>query len=578
MTTDTALNPAEQASEIALAKICECLADGKSFLLEAGAGAGKTYSLIETLKYLIADRGNELVNKHQQIACITFTNVAANEIISRTDSHPAIHSSTIHAFCWSLIKDFQPFLRAKLSDIDIWPEKIEEAKGIDKQEVIYDLGYRKIDDKEITLHHDDVLFFMVMLLNKPKFQSLFFKRYPILFIDEYQDTETVFTETLKTCFLDTNTGPLIGFFGDHWQKIYGTGCGKIEHPNLEKIGKEANFRSVPVIVNSLNHIRPELPQQVRDPAAQGKISIFHTNNWEGTRRTGNHWGGDLPREAAHDYLENLKTRLEGEDWDFSPNKTIILMLTHNVLAEEQGYRNLSGAFSRNENFIKKEDRHIAFFVDTLEPVCVAYENRRYGEMFSLLGRRTPLMASHQEKVVWSRDMDALITLRQNGTIGEVIDHLRRTKRPRLPEGMENKERRLNKWLQEKAEEREQSQSLSELNNLRAVSYREVSALSNFLNDSTPFSTKHGVKGAEFENVLVVFGRGWNQYNFDQFLEWAVRGIPANKEAFFERNRNLFYVACSRPKKRLCLLFTQKLSNSALQTLANWFGSESIVAA
>lgn len=579
MTADAALNPAEQASEAALAKIRECLAEGNSFLLEAGAGAGKTYSLIETLKHLIKEKGNELVSKHQQIACITYTNVAADEIKARTDSHPAIHSSTIHQFCWSLIEDFQPFLRANLHEIHrTWPDKISESGGVGNQKVKYDLGYRKIDDKEITLHHDDILSFMVMLLNEPKFQNLFAKRYPILFIDEYQDTETAFAETLKTCFLDAGTGPLIGFFGDHWQKIYGSGCGKIEHPNLEVIGKEANFRSVPVIVNSLNNMRPALPQQVRDPDAVGAISIFHTNGWQGTRQTGGHWGGDLPPEEAHDYLENLKARLQGEGWEFSPDKTKILMLTHNVLAAKQGYRNLSGVFSYNDSFIKKEDRHIAFMVDILEPVCVAYANRRYGEMFSLLGRRTPQMSSHQNKEEWTRDMDALLALRETGTIGEVIDHLLRTKRPRLPEGIENKERRLQEWLQQDPEEREENRSLSELNNLRAVAYSQVTALANFLNDSTPFNTKHGVKGAEFENVLVVCGRGWNLYDFNKLLEWENDGIPNGKQDSYERYRNLFYVACSRPKKRLCLLFTQELSAAAIATLENWFGNNNIQAA
>ncbi|MDG1287948.1 MAG: UvrD-helicase domain-containing protein [Rickettsiales bacterium] len=579
MTTDTALSPAEQASEAALTKIRQCLAEGKSFLLEAGAGAGKTYSLIETLKHLINERGNELVNKHQQIACITYTNVAADEITSRTDSHPAIYSSTIHHFCWSLIKDFQPFLRANLVEAHrTWPEKIEEAEGVHTQAVIYDLGYRKIDDKKIMLHHDDVLSFMVMLLDEPKFQNLFSKRYPVLFVDEYQDTEATFAESLKRCFLDSSNGPLIGFFGDHWQKIYGSGCGKIEHPNLEIIGKEANFRSVPVIVDTLNRIRPSLPQQVCDPNAEGAINVFHTNNWMGTRRTENHWQGDLPAEDAHSYLESLKIRLEGEGWKFSPDKTRVLMLTHNVLAQEQGYRNLSGVFRYNEAFIKKEDRHIAFMVDTLEPVCTAYVARRYGEMFSLLGRRTPLMASRQEKDRWARGMDALLVLREKGTVGEVINHLRQTRQPRLSEGIENKERRLQEWLEQAEGEREESRSLSELSNLRAIAYSEVIALTKFLNDSTPFNTKHGVKGAEFENVMVVCGRGWNHYNFNQFLEWAGDNVPANKQDTFERNRNLFYVACSRAKKRLCLLFTQELDEQALQTLSSWFGEERIIAA
>ncbi len=575
MTADLVMNPAEQASEEALEKIRVCLSEGKSFLLEAGAGAGKTYSLIETLKYLIDDRGDDLVIKHQKIACITYTNVAADEITSRTDSHPAIHSSTIHAFCWSLIKSFQPFLREKIQEINAWTSKVEEASGIENQRVSYDLGYRRVDDSEITLHHDDVISLMVELMHVPKFIALFSKRYPILFIDEYQDTEIKFAETLKTCFLDTNVKTIIGFFGDHWQKIYGTGCGKIEHLNLKEIGKEANFRSVPVIVNSLNLLRVELPQQVCDPDAQGKVSVFHTNNWSGTRLTGNHWKGDLPSEASHEYLENIKLQLETEGWDFSLDKSKILMLTHNVLATEQGYKKLADVFRYKESFVKKENSHISFFVDTLEPVCMAYEKGCFGEMFSLLGRRTPLLTSHQDKVSWARDMDALLVLRQSGTIGEVLEHLKQTRRPRLPDSLERKEQKLIHWLQE--DDREENRSLLELNKLKSIPYSELIALSNFLNNSTPFNTKHGVKGAEFENVLVVFGRGWNHYNFNQFLEWAGGNVPADKEETFERNRNLFYVACSRPKKRLCLLFTQELSSGALQTLSNWFGDESVIA-
>lgn len=69
-----------------------------------------------------------------------------------------------------------------------------------------------------------------------------------------------------------------------------------------------------------------------------------------------------------------------------------------------------------------------------------------------------------------------------------------------------------------------------------------------------------MKGDEFENVLVVLGRGWNQYNFEQFLEFsaATSQAPADRQAFFERNRNLFYVSCSRPTTRLALFFMQQL--------------------
>jgi DNA helicase-2/ATP-dependent DNA helicase PcrA len=76
--------------------------------------------------------------------------------------------------------------------------------------------------------------------------------------------------------------------------------------------------------------------------------------------------------------------------------------------------------------------------------------------------------------------------------------------------------------------------------------------------------------------LVVVGRGWNRYNFEEMLALAsLPKIPSEKQDAFERNRNLFYVVCSRPKRRLALLFTQKLGQDALGTLSRWFGAENI---
>jgi DNA helicase-2/ATP-dependent DNA helicase PcrA len=254
------------------------------------------------------------------------------------------------------------------------------------------------------------------------------------------------------------------------------------------------------------------------------------------------------------------------------------MLTHRVLAREQGYSNLADVFPYNEAFIKKEDPYIAFFVDIVEPVCIAYEGKRFGEMFSALGTRTPAINRHADKLSWAKDMAELLTLRATGTIGEVLHHLKQTKRPRLPEELEKRERGFEQWLKDPDAE-ENPSKFERLKALRDVPYGEVTALYRFINSFTPFETKHGVKGAEFENVLVVVGRGWNQYNFGQFLEWAAPAgrIPPDRHEAFERNRNLFYVTCSRPTTRLAVLFTQKLSDMAISTLANWFGRERIYA-
>ena len=258
--------------------------------------------------------------------------------------------------------------------------------------------------------------------------------------------------------------------------------------------------------------------------------------------------------------------------NLSPGQTKILMLTHRVLANEQGYSSLPGVFRFNEAFTKKEHPHIAYLVDVLDPACEAYSARKFGAMFELLGSSVPFVRGHGDKSVWAKAMDEVVAIRETGTVGQIVDHLRRTGRPRLPDAVDDLERRLLDFDRGGGEPL--PPALEEVEKLRKVPYQEITALRKYLEGHSPFETKHGVKGAEFENVLVVIGRGWNRYNFGEMLELAGEGsIPAMKVEAFERNRNLFYVACSRPKRRLAVLFTQKLSAAAMRTLTAWFGQD-----
>jgi len=567
------LSPAEAASEQALAEVFGCLERGESFILEAGAGAGKTYSLIKALQFLIKRDQSLLPRYNQKIACITFTNVAKDEIESRTDKSPLIHCNTIHAYCWSLINRFQKQLRERLPQIDNWAEKIEEVGGLGERLVEYSLGHRSIKEDRVSIHHDDVLPLTIWLMENEKFRRILTDKYPVILIDEYQDTNDGWINSIREHFLGKPNSPQFGFFGDHWQKIYGDGCGKIEHPALISIGKKANFRSVSTIVNCLNRMRPELPQFVKDPVDTGSIQIFHTNDWTGIRQTSAHWRGDLPEEASQTAVTNIIEHLIQQGWDLSSEKTKILMLTHRALANRQGYGSIPSIFRSNDVFTKKEHCHIAFFVDKLEPSCDAYALKRYGQMFAVLGGKLSGIVNQADKLEWSLSMDRLRLLRDNGTVGEVVAHLRETHRPRLPDEVERLERGLETF--DKTSGEEAPRALRELEELHAVPYKEIVSLARYLDGHSPFETKHGVKGAEFENVLIVVGRGWNQYNFNEMLELAqnVGSIPASKLLSFERNRNLFYVACSRPKRRLAVLFTQKLSDTAMQTVRAWFGAE-----
>lgn len=581
MELEKEISPAEKASIEALEKLFSCINDRKSFLFEAGAGAGKTYSLVEALNYIIEMKGQELQRNSQKVACITYTNVAKDEISDRTSSHPLVVSETIHSFCWSLMSRFQNQLRMFLPDIGSWAKKIEDAGGIENRNIKYDLGYSKIEEDVISLHHNDIVDLMEKFMEIDKFRRIFSNSYPYVFIDEYQDTNKKVADSLIKHFVENkDITTTVGFFGDSWQTIFGSSsCGQIENSSLEKVEKKANFRSDRLIVECLNRMRPELPQKEKDPDSQGEVSVFHSNNWNGDRKTGNHWAGDLPDDVAAQYFSKMKENLANKGWVFDAKKTKVLMLTHNVLADKQGYRGITNFFSTTEKWLKKEDPYIAFFSDVLEPVCIAFKEKNYGEMFNALDKRTPVIKAHSDKLKWSLDMSELVALRESKSIGEVLDQLLKTKKPRLPDKIEKQETRFLELKQKDQSTLEEDEVtfIKKRQSFRDISYKEVIAVVEFINSKTPFATKHGVKGDEFENVLIVLGRGWNKYNFDNFLKWVTEGTPSGKDGTYERNRNLFYVACSRPKKRLALLFTQKLSNSAISSLESWFEKENVMA-
>jgi len=564
-------SPALIAAREAEALVAQRLQDHRNFLLEAGAGAGKTYSLVEALKHLIDREGPKLRRNHQRIACITYTNAATAVINSRIDSNPVVFVDTIHAFCWSLVRKFQPTLRSLIAAMPEWEEKLAEVDGIGSRIVEYELGHRRVTADTVTLDHDDVLGLMVSLFPNAKFQMLLAQQYPFILIDEYQDTNVAVMTGMSEHLFGRATGPMIGLFGDHWQRIYDKTCGHVAHEALTEIGKKANFRSATRIVDVLNRMRPELPQAVKDEGFVGSAIAFHTNAWQGERQSGGrggHWKGDLPTEVAHAYLATLIKKLQSDGWDLAPQRTKVLMLTHNVLASEQGYASITKIFSYTDQYIKKEDPLIAFFCDALEPACTAFHHKRFGEMLSLLGNSTPAVSSRADKVAWFSSMEGLAKIRLDGTIGQVLDYITDHAHPQLPDAVLSALGEAAEWHGEEGEE--PPRRVQQLQQLRDVPYKEVIALDRFIDGHTPFATKHSVKGDEFENVVVVLGRGWNKYNFDQFLQWEAEGVPAGKQDAFERNRNLFYVCCSRPTTRLALLFTQELSDASLAILNNWF--------
>lgn len=79
----------------------------EKIVFNAGAGAGKTYALVESLRYILERHSGRLQKNNQKVICVTYTNVAVNEIKERLGNSSLVRVSTIHELLWELIKRYQ---------------------------------------------------------------------------------------------------------------------------------------------------------------------------------------------------------------------------------------------------------------------------------------------------------------------------------------------------------------------------------------------------------------------------------------------------------------------------------------
>lgn len=552
--------------------IIDNLSSGQSFRVEAGAGAGKTHSLMKVIDWLEHGKRKELRRNGQRVACLTYTNVAVDEIKSRLTSEGFIQPCTIHNFAWSCMSGFQSSLIKSVGELDILPDNEDKTGKISLEEVktvSYDLGVRYFEDGELHLHHDDVIKLFVKLLDNAKFRMLLSKEYPIILIDEYQDSFKSIMDQLLNYFVEPGIKPQIGLFGDAWQTIYGENgaCGEVVSDKLVVIKKESNFRSEEIIVNVLNKIRPELPQISASDDHDGRVIVITTNDYRGERQT-KYYKGELPNEVLFPYVDNVRDKLADLGW---AGECKTLMLTHKMLAKQQHYDNLLDFLG--DHLRDADDEHFLFFMGKVEPVYEALKSNNAKGLFEALGLERRPIQSIEHKRQWKKLGEDLEVARQ-GTIYQVLKVLEDNKLFGLPPKVTEKLEAFDSWRED---EEPITLHKKPISTFYGISYKEVINAISFQKPETEYSTDHGVKGEGYENVILIMGRGWNNYKFDEMLPLNPKLIKDEKQLkAYIRNRNLFYVCCSRAKKRLALFITVPVEGAFMRYLENVFGAENIM--
>lgn len=120
----------------AVDQIKECLQTESDFVLQGGAGSGKTETLKEIISHI------SLNSPDKNLACITLTNKAAEEIKRRVVGD--FHVSTIHSFLNGLVSRYQENIKTVISEIFVVPHAVYV---IGKEETLEHKIYKKNYEK-----------------------------------------------------------------------------------------------------------------------------------------------------------------------------------------------------------------------------------------------------------------------------------------------------------------------------------------------------------------------------------------------------------------------------------------------
>ena len=546
--------------------IISTLQQGRSFRVEAGAGSGKTYSLNRVIEWVQANKWNEYKRKNQNVICITYTNAAVDVIAERLTSNSFILPSTIHSFAWGAIKQYQSTLIDMIAkDEKLWAKE-SDFSGVTS--IQYDRGYRYVSKGTHYLFHDDVIKLFAAMLDNAKFRRVFSDKYPLILIDEYQDSFQSIINRFIDYFISKGTGPQFGFFGDAWQTIYqsNNACGLIDHDNLVVIPKGSNFRSAPRIVELLNNIRPELPQQSAVDEFEGEVIVVTCEDYTGERRVDRNFKEDLPADELRRRINAITAHIKASVPEEETIKT--LMITHKVLAAQQGYEKLLDILQ--DGLRDKDDPFLLFFMETVEPVYKALQTSDMQLLFDTLKKRYPV-TKKSEKLCWKALEQELAKVREKRA-ADVLKTVIESDLIPIPPQVEG-------YYQLYCTTPELIYPNGvPIREFLELEYAQFLAAIDFLYPEAEFSTEHGVKGEEYDNIIFVISKGWNQYQFETYAP-MINGsvpIPRGKEASFERNRNLFYVSCSRPKKRLVFFVSVPMTTAFHSFLSGLVGEENIL--
>lgn len=577
----------------------------KSFFLFAGAGSGKTRTLANVLSKFRDEYGKDFKLKNKKVGVITYTNAAANEIENRLEYNSIFHISTIHSFAWELIKNFtldiKNWLKLKLKN-EIHELEIEQAKSknlinktslarakkieskrkrLESIDTFHKFIYNPNGDNlaKDSLNHTEVISITAdLILEKELFRQIIINKYPIILIDESQDTKKELIEAFFKLQSLHKSKFSLGLFGDTMQRIYTDG--------KENLGiglpsdwitpaKKMNHRSKSRIIDLVNKIRSNVDEQEQYPrigSAGGYVRFFSVCR-------------NKDKSDVENYVcRKMKEYTTDEKWIGENSNVMTLTLEHHMAAKRMGFSSFFDPLYKIDklktSLLDGSSEAINIFTKTILPIYRANKKENRFEIANYVKQFSPLLSKQSlseevnklEKLhSTNKKLEELLSLwsdEKEPTLLEILNNIDSTKLFKIPNILkvvlaQQKREDIEASNEDDDEEKtEENDILNAWEVALSAKFSEIVKYNEYINAESKFGTHQGVKGLEYERVMVIIdddeSRGF-MFSYDKLFEIKPlstndeKNIQDGKETGIDRTKRLFYVACSRAKESLAIV-------------------------
>ncbi|QXW42695.1 UvrD-helicase domain-containing protein [Pseudomonas amygdali] len=622
MSITTAIDTQDVPSADDIIEQCLNLEQPRSFFLYAGAGSGKTHSLVMAVRSLKDRERQRLTFEGRQIAIITYTNAACDEIARRLEYDPLVVVSTIHAFSWRMIQgfndDIREWLQVKLADdIAELDDKIRRARKPNKtsmaNQASRDSKARRLSELDHiptftysptgdnrgrqALNHTEVIQMAAQFIPKPPLLNILADRHPVLLIDESQDTNGQLMDAFLRAQAQVSDRFCLGLLGDMMQRIYNDGKERLDESipgDWAKPEKRVNRRCPTRIVDLINVIRANADAHKQKPkpgAIEGTVRMFCTQQAPDQ---------DFSLEAR--IAERMAHATGDPTWAYGAAGRKTLILEHKMAGRRMGFEGIFTPLYNVDHLrtglLDGTLPVLKLFFDRVAPILQAAQKDAFALMEAVRLRSPLLEPDHMKDAP-----DQLALLEKVGSATQALCSLFDNDRDPLIEAVTqvlfetnlfDLPDRLIEAMRAGATD-EPPPETTDREALETHAYRmllgrpysEMAALADYADELSPFDTHQGVKGLEFPRVMVILNddeAGGFLFSYDKLLgvkpasDTDIRNERDGKDSSLSRTRRLLYVTCSRAEESLAIVVYTAQPEVAKASVieAGWLTADEVV--